>query len=900
VIDPSGVAASGRARGDAGAPVVAGNLPAGLVPLIGRTDELDGIVRALESDRLVTLTGAPGIGKTRLALEVGSRRASGYTDGVWLVELAAIDEPDGVARAIAGTLRVWETTSDETLEAIVRYVADRTMLVVLDNCEHVVETCAHVVFGLLSGCPNLTVLATSREPLGVPGEVTRPVPPLHAPTPGTTYAANDVARFDAVQLFVDRARRATPGFAVVDGNAASVAAICARLDGIPLAIELAASRCRVMTPQQIAEDLDRRLVLPGRGARTVLARQQTLAASVSWSHDLLSDEERRVFRRLGVFSGAFPREAASIVGADDEHGEVDVVEVLYRLVDKSLLQLDADVGWYRLLETIRVYALERCADHGELDAIRDRHARWWLSWLQAHHPDAPTDDDLDAIHRGYPNLRAALLWAAGRDTQLAFELAGGLGIYWYLQGLLGDAIALGDLVLAGVPHDAAWSRCVGRLAATRHQANDTAFMSDVLTEASNLASRSDDPVTALRCRAAPIMTITNVDVFRELRDQAAAHDELWLTGRMQLAVTALSAILDLPDTDHEVDRLARMAEQLDATSFRFAARVFRAECLANDHDIRGAVAILEPAMADAARASPSTGIHAFWTLASYGLLLGEPETVERCGRLLRASSRDWGALTTAAVALTRLSDLLAGTEDWDRPLLTFPFPFAYGQVLWLLGDAIGYERLSLWTKADGLVRFARLLLDTALALAAGRFEDAEPIAAELVRRRKADRHFWLLVLARCAADTGDARAAARLLGAVSAVQDRHGIPWLPQLLLSVRDDAEQSARSQIGDDAYRVAFAEGASLELPDAVAYALRTRGERKRPATGWPSLTPTEVEVARHVADGRSNAEIAQALLMARTTVKTHLGHIFTKLAITNRAELAVIAAAHTPAAR
>ena len=264
-----------------------------------------------------------------------------------------LTDPSGVASKVAGVLQVWETTDSPTVEAIIRFVGDRRALLVLDNCEHVVEACAELAEGLLTGCPQLTVLATSREPLAVPGEVTWPVPPLPAPPFGWREDLVTLSRFDAVRLFGDRARRARPDFAITDANAGAVADLCARLDGVPLALELAAARCRSLTPEQIDRQLDQRFRLLTGGARTRLARQQTLQASVSWSHDLLSTDEQAAFRRLGVFAGPFPLDAAEAICSGDDLAPWAVFDALSRLVDKSLLVHDPDTGWYRQLETMR-------------------------------------------------------------------------------------------------------------------------------------------------------------------------------------------------------------------------------------------------------------------------------------------------------------------------------------------------------------------------------------------------------------------------------------------------------------------------------------------------------------------------------------------------------------------
>jgi len=302
---------------------------------------------------------------------------------------------------VASALGVRETVTEAAVDAIARFVGGRPVLLVLDNCEHLVASCADLAGRLLARCASLTVLATSREPLGVPGEVSWRVPSLPAPPSRAPINGRRPRRGTRRCSCSPTGRaRARPGFALDEGNGVHVAEICARLDGIPLAIELAAARCRAMAPEQIAGELDHRFRLLTGGPRTALPRQQTLTASVSWSYDLLDDDEQALFRRLGVFTGAFPLEPVEAVcGVMDRWA---VFDGLSQLVGKSLVVFDPRTGWYSLLETLRLYALERCAERGELGPARDVHAAWWSGWLQRHRPQAPSDTDLDAIELAYP------------------------------------------------------------------------------------------------------------------------------------------------------------------------------------------------------------------------------------------------------------------------------------------------------------------------------------------------------------------------------------------------------------------------------------------------------------------------------------------------------------------
>ncbi len=697
------------------------------------------------------------------------------------MELATVNDPSAVPSTLAGVLRVWETASEATVDAITRFVADRSILVVLDNCEHVIEAAADLADRLLATCPKLTILATSREPLGVPGEITWRVPSLPSPTAaGGQLDTVTLSAFGAVRLFVDRAQRARPGFALTDQNAAAVGEICSRLDGIPLALELAAARCRAMTPQKIAEELDRRFLLLTGGARTVLARQQTLLASVEWSHELLAPDERAVFRRLGAFTGPFPLAAAESVCGDEGDAGWAVFDVMSRLVDKSLVVHDADTDWYRLLETIRFYAIDRCRDAGELEATRDRHAAWWSDWLDARHPDGPSDGDLDAIHHAYPNLRVALQWAAITQPELALELAGGLSIYWYLRGLFGDALTLGDLALASsdVPGPA-WARAVGRMAMPRYYANDVGYMTTVVAEACAIADACGDPLTPLRCKATGVLTIEDGEEFRDLARAAEACGDLWAAGRMHIGAALWGVLLGEPDAPVAYERAAAIAEQLDAGSLRFALQHVAAEQLAVELDLRGAIARLEQALSLTDWASPMM-LMACTHLASHCQICGEPEPLQRVASFLAGSPRDWGAVAGIATAVQRLPELLGGDVPWDGPDVALAWVNA--STVWVFAELFGEDKVTLFPTptADrgNLAQFVSLVMSARSAFRHGRFRDAENAAAILVRRRAEDRHFWLLVLARCAAEAGSHVEAARLLGAVAGTQERFGLPWL--------------------------------------------------------------------------------------------------------------------------
>jgi predicted ATPase/class 3 adenylate cyclase len=391
------------------------NLPVQLTPLVGRGREIIEVRDLLAGERLVTLTGSAGVGKTRLALAVAAEALDSQPGGVWWVELAPLTNASAIGRNTLAALGAREAAGIPVVHQLAVELGDDPSLLVLDNCEHLVAACAELVAALLSANPSATVLTTSREPLGVPGEITWRVPSMRFPRLDGALDVPTMSQYDAVALFVERARRARPSFAVNDANAPAIAQICHRLDGIPLAVELAAARCRQLSAERIASELDDRFRLLTGGARTLMARQQTLAASIDWSHERLDDAEQMTFRCLGVFAGPFPLEAAEAVvaaGGDLEHAEV--FDRISRLVDKSLVVADEGPRGelrYRMLETLRAYALDRARTTNELTILRDAHGAWWADWLEPRGA-MPIDPVLEEMDEFHANLNAALDWSA--------------------------------------------------------------------------------------------------------------------------------------------------------------------------------------------------------------------------------------------------------------------------------------------------------------------------------------------------------------------------------------------------------------------------------------------------------------------------------------------------------
>ena len=419
---------------------------------VGRRRELAEIVQALGRTRLLTLTGPGGAGKTRLAYEAAARLASSYPDGVQAVELASLSRPELVSQTVASVLDVPLPETGTAEVALARQLAERRLLLVLDNCEHLLDACARLATAVLRACPDVVVLATSREPLRVGGEVTWRTPSLALPDLRALPSLDRLAELESVRLFVERARDAAPGFVLDEQTAPAVAEICVRLDGMPLALELAAARSSALAPAQLAARLDDALKVLGRGSRAAVTRQQTLHATLAWSHDLLDEQERVLFRRLAVFAGSMSLEAVEQVCGSG----LDVVDLLSRLVDKSLVQAEHAEGTarYRLLETIRQFADQRLRDAGERAARVRAHRDFYVAFAAAHDPERAVgviNDTPQALDVEHDNLRAALASGLADDPAVALQLAVGLWRFWLARGHFAEGSRWLEATLAAAP-----------------------------------------------------------------------------------------------------------------------------------------------------------------------------------------------------------------------------------------------------------------------------------------------------------------------------------------------------------------------------------------------------------------------------------------------------------------
>jgi predicted ATPase/class 3 adenylate cyclase/DNA-binding CsgD family transcriptional regulator len=901
--------------------VAAHNLPSPFASFVGRGAQLADVRKLLTQDRLVTLTGAGGVGKTRLAVEVAGQSAAEFVDGVWYVDLAPITDPDVVPVVVARVLGLPDQPVGSTMDTLLRFVRDRRLLMVLDNCEHLLDACAELVVAMLGAASGLTVLATSREPIGVSGEVTWRVPSL---------SVSD----EAIELFADRARHARPDFAVADDHAGVVAEICRRLDGIPLAIELAAARVRALSLAEILDSLHDRFRLLTGGSRTAVRRQQTLRASVDWSHALLTDTERILFRRLAAFMGGFDLEAAQAVAAADELARYQVLDQLTLLVDKSLIAAENSGGptRYRLLETVRQYALEKLAESGEADAVRSRHRDHYTAL--AARLDAPADCDyelrIEQVETEIDNLRAAFGWSReNSDAGLALTLASSLQPLWNARGRLREGLVWFETALADLDGQqpsrvapAVLARALADRAvlAIRMGAADSL---DQAQQALAIAREVDDPallVRALTACGSVAAFRTRFELAREYFPEAIglarALDDRWrLSQILPYQAMAASVAGDPIATRATAEEGRDLAE---AIGDRFASRYCR-WCLGVAHlyqgDLAGAAAQFGELLAEAQAAHDGIleavslaylgATRAFQgdTAAARSAADAAIERAAEVGGIYEGTG--YAALALAALAAGDAATLRDATETMPH-LSALPQTAAVqrelsAQAALAGGDLVAARRGAdeAVTTSTGFYLSVALVTRARVAIAQGEPEQAERDAHDALGcAAEVSAYFSVPEMLEClgtvSVEAGGHREAARLFGAAQAIRQRRGAVRF-KIYDADYDAALAALRDAMDDGDFDSAWAEGATMPTEEAIAYAQRGRGQRKRPASGWASLTPTEHDVVRLVSEGLANNDIATRLFVSPRTVQTHLTHVYAKLGLTSRVQLVQEAARH-----
>lgn len=764
-----------------------GNLPVELTSFVGRRDALAQIKGLLAHSRLLTLTGVGGVGKSRTAVEVARQLARACPDGTWLVELAGLGEPELLPNAVAAVLGVREQPGRPILATLGGYLEQRRTLLVLDNCEHLLEASAALCHALLRGCPQLRVLATSRQPLGVSGEATLALCALDVPADDQPMTPASLMRFDGIRLFVERAATVSPGFALTEGNQQAVVALTRKLDGIPLGLELAAVLVRTLALGDLVERLDDRFSLLNVGNRAALPRHQTLRAAIDWSHGLLPEAERILWRRLSVFSRGFSLDAVEAVCADDLLPARSIVPTLTNLVEKSIVSADsaAGRGRYRMLETLRQYAQERLREADEEASVLQAHhdwcaelvlkpaGAWWTGRRQL--------DWLTLMKDEQSNLRAALdvCLRDPAQAEAGLGLAAHLFLHWIVQNSQAEARHYIDGLLA-------------------QTSAPSASRAGALFAQGFIARGQGD----LDCARAS---------YEECRRLSLAHGYERELG-WSIAGMAMEELVVLATMQDPAARSAHFRKlQADLNS--------AAELLARSGD-------------------NVMRVWAIYLLGDAHAHMGDLPCAEKFMKDSIALSESAGDVWARANARARL-----GIVQWQR----------------------------------------------------GELDSARDHLKRAICAQREIGHRWGMAmslegLAYVSASAGQTEKAARLLGAVDTLWNRVGTK-LHGFMKAHHDRCVAAASEVLGEARFRDNLDRGAKMALGEVVAYAL---GEPEAAAQVRPDmlalLSRREMEVARLVAGGSTNREIASALFVAERTVKTHIEHILDKLGVGSRAQIAV----------
>lgn len=891
------------------------NLGAPISSFVGRGEELTEVRALLDRHRLVTLTGVGGCGKSRLAdavcrqlLETEERTRR---DGVWWVDLGALADPDEVADACLSVHGLRREPDRDPVDTLSTRLADAHLLICLDTCEHVLDAVAEIADRLLRSAAGVRLLTTSREPLGVPGEAVCRVPSL--------------SPRDAVELFSERAQLAAGP--VPEGLGDDVAAICARVDRLPLAIELAAGWTRILSPRQLLEGLDDRFRLLTGGSRRAVPRHQALLASIAWSHDLLTEPEQVVFRRLAAFSGFFDLDGATAVAGDPAADDDHIVEMLGRLVDKSLVvceQAGREIR-YRLLDSVRHYGEDRLTAAGELLEVRDRHLVWCAARAEAAATE-PADYDswlagTDALG---DNVKAALEWGLGDPTargDLARRLAAAMVMPWFLTGRTHEGLGAARRALTPERDDVLHERLI----------TGTGLIEMIsgpvwrhLTSGQIAPERFTDPVA----RARSLLVDGFVTFFadhaaceqRALEAGAAAevaHDEFCRDFSRIMAAFSLTA----RDRHAEAIEVARPAlvssrRRRDRFCTGFALCIEQYGAMQRG-DLRRSVSLGQEMVEVVA---PLGDYFAIGTLTSnFALALtlaGQASTARAIMRPIVQSVQTAPDVDVVGFQVA-MGHISLHDGEWEEALHWFQrglrrldlTPVDWTAARSVAGAVEALRRL-------GRVREATELLDRGEDLAAA--FDSPQLRADLDSQRAFlmaasdpaaafDLHHAALKVRRAAglgvfqpdsldalvaltSDDSPTEQAARLLAASSAARTTMSRPRT-KVAEAEHEGVVQLLETALGSEAFGRAWEQGSALSLDEAVALAQRSRGSRERPRSGWNSLTPTEIEVVHLVADGLSNTAIGERLFMSRSTVKTHLAHVFAKLGVNNRVAVAAV---------
>lgn len=846
------------------------NLPQQLTRFIGRQREVAAVRSLFQQTRLVTLSGAAGIGKTRLALEVAAGLVNDYADGVHFMELGPVSDSELIPETVASTLRVREERGRSITQTLSDYLKQRQLLLVLDNCEHVIDACAQITDTLLRAAPNLCVLTTSRESLGIGGETIFRVPPLSLPDPERPTDVTTLADHEAVELFVDRARAVKSAFSLTPANAASVAELCIRLEGIALAIELAASRVKVLSVQQIADRLGDRLNLLTGGSRTAAPRYQALAAAIDWSYNLLTEAEKTVFRRLSVFSGGWTLEAAESVCAGDGVDKDDVLELLTGLIDKSLAVSDERDGHerYRFMVTIQEYAAKLLTQTNDAAPVSRAHADFFIAFALQSESKLKSPEQkfwLERLTAEHDNIRAVLSWAATQDVALGLHLAGALADFWYLHGCWNEGRRWLSEMLALAPASAETAhraKALNAAALIAQFQGDGRAARSLVEQALALSRQSNEArQTALALNTLAMITAEHGDfasarkfleesltIRRALDDTALVASTLNNLGVLacwqgefgpaqSLFDESLAMAQKVGDRHRTALALLNRAELASRVGQLPLAHSLVGQSLAVARDMQDRVLIpkalntlgklsLMQGDDSAAAALLEESLEAFrqlgdkhWVavaLVSHGVLAHHRGSVEARSLFEESVSllRELGDRPELVTSLNWLGRAMARHGDYAAAR-------AYHEEALSICREIGtHDRLP--ESLGGLADVARSQADDATAAAL--YRQALSIASQLGAKPEVP---WLLEsLAALEARHGELDRAVRFWGAAEALRNNICVPR-PRDEIAQYSQCIAAARAGLHDDGFAVAWSQGQSADTDAVIADALRAAAE-------------------------------------------------------------------------
>jgi predicted ATPase/DNA-binding CsgD family transcriptional regulator len=893
--------------------------------LVGRDADLRALAELVDSHRVLTVVGAGGCGKTRLAIELAHETIGRFPHGAAWADLAPVTGPDAVTDAVAVAVGL-HTTAEITVERIVGHLANRSLLLLVDNCEHVIDHAAATIAAIQAGCPAIRIVATSREPLALRDEVVWRVPSLVTPTAAD---GADLLESDAGRLLVDRIRRVRPGYDPGLDDRRALAEVSRRLDGIPLALELAAARTSTTPPQELAARLSERFALLAGGSRDSVARQRTIEASVAWSYQLLEPDEQRVFRGLSVFAGSFTMSAAAALLVDEPHVD-DTIERLLRC--SLLVDRPGPVRRLHMLEPVRWFAREQLIDAGEADAALGRHLDWSLATSLTHGAALEGPDVLAALAEldlDLDNLRAAMDWAQTHDRAAdAARIVAAAPWFWIwrgraLEGLrwlhrCGDDI---DELLT--PHEQIgllWARAALGINTSspgwRHATNEGIALARLEGDA-RWEARLQVLVSMAQAFHDPHAVLAEAEAHRELC--LAARDRFWAATSLVSESLAQITLGRFDLAEPLLDQLRDEAEALGHPQLladEISRRVLVDRRFGRADDVHRAAERIGQVTAQLTELNAQALVHAQAALVdvAQGHAADVLDSMEALMRR-HVDAGEYGYIPSIALPIIdALIDLDRAGEAVER---FEPFWESFRQsISWRL--RMGNTRaLALYASGDTDAA-CRALDDVVNEAQAARNEheiaNAERLLAAIdrdaqrfavaeerlhraldIQARLGYPQYVADVLEELAGldlDHDRPTAAAVLFGAASTVRDASGVVRRIGRQRAFDADIARLHRS-LDDPELAVAWAKGRALSMNDAVDLARRGRGERRRPATGWESLTATEAKVAALVAEGRTNPEIAEALIMGRATVKTHVSNILRKLGLTNRTQLAAATA-------